>query len=96
MKDGTKIPPEYRLGQHVAHIDYYDLVALGWWAFKVSEEDAVEVTCWIRENIGPNEPYGEIFMWIVLQAGYTATFRLYEDATLFKLSWPECSVNKGS
>ena len=82
MKDGQKTTVK----QHP--LPSSELAALGWWIFEVAGGEIDNIACWVWEIIDNLESYNSQFSAL----RFTIAIRRYEDAVLFKLSWPECRL----
>ena len=88
MKDGKKRPYE------IVPDNYYHLISqltnLGWWAFEIPAEVDADVSDWLEDAIDYNLHSLDVFT-----GPFSVSIRRHEDATLFKLSWPECKPYAG-
>lgn len=81
MIDGTAISSETRV---VFPRNPGDLIALGWLSFEVSDEDVDDIVYWLDVTIS------DFYSWDINLSLSVVSIRCYDDAVLFKLTWPEC------
>lgn len=81
MKDGTETL--YRKES----IQPFNLIALGWWGFMIPMTGFSDAVSWAQETIDNGAICN--FHVGVLEFDFILSIRRHEDATLFRLSWPE-------
>ena len=79
MKDGKPRLPGPK------HNDPAELEALGWFVFVIPLAMLKVIADWTRGNLGGAFIANDVFIGV-----FSISIRRAEDATLFKLTWPEC------